>query len=71
MIKQLAMLNMGLVLMPEEMVSQELLQGLLQRVLPNWQGTPVPIYAITETRLLPAKTRCFIQFMQEKLSRRG
>lgn len=70
MIKQLAILNMGLVLLPQEMVNDELNIGALQRVLPEWQGTPVPIYAITETRLLPAKTRCFIDFIQKKLEQR-
>ena len=67
MIKQLIVLNMGLGLLPQEMITDELAQGTLQRILPDWQSSPVPIYAITETRLLPAKTRCFINFIQSKL----
>ncbi len=67
MIKQLIVLNMGLGLLPQEMITDELAQGTLQRILPDWQSSPVPIYAITETRLLPAKTRCFINFIQNKL----
>ncbi|SMY15403.1 LysR family transcriptional regulator [Photobacterium aquimaris] len=67
MIKQLAILNMGLILMPKEIVAQELEQGKLTHVLPDWKSAAVPIYAITETRLLPAKTRCFIDFLQQQL----
>ena len=61
---------MGLGLLPQEMITDELAQGTLQRVLPEWQGAPVPIYAITETRLLHAKTRCFINFIQQQLKHR-
>jgi DNA-binding transcriptional LysR family regulator len=37
-------------------------------VLPQWEATPVPVYALTETRLLPAKTQRFIDFLREHLS---
>ncbi|WP_305404142.1 LysR family transcriptional regulator [Photobacterium leiognathi] len=70
MIKQLTLLNMGLGLLPQEMITDELAQGTLKRILPEWQGAPVPIYTITETRLLPAKTRCFINFIQQQLEQR-
>ena len=56
------------VLKPNEaMVADELASGRLQRVLPLWQGEPVPVYVITETRLLPAKTQRFIEFLRERL----
>ena len=32
-------------------------------------ATPIPVYAITETRLLPAKTQRFIEFLRESLGR--
>ncbi|EAR54938.1 probable transcription regulator protein [Photobacterium sp. SKA34] len=67
MIKQLTELNKGLGLLPQEMITDELAQGALQRILPDWQSSPMPIYAITETRLLSAKARCFINFIQNKL----
>lgn len=31
------------------------------------QGPPIPVYAMTETRLLPAKTQRFIEFLRERL----
>ncbi|MBN3751541.1 LysR family transcriptional regulator [Paraburkholderia sp. Tr-20389] len=68
MIRRLATLDMGIVLMPEEVVAGDLASGALRRIMPRWHGTAVPIYAITETRLLPAKTQRFIEFLQERLT---
>lgn len=67
MIRRLAVLDMGIVLMPEEIVADELASGKLCRILPEWHGAPRLVYAITETRLLPAKTRRFIEFLRERL----
>jgi hypothetical protein len=35
--------------------------------MPDWHGAPVPVCALTETRLLPAKTQRFIEFLRERL----
>lgn len=40
----------------------------LQRVLPEWHAGPYPVYAVTESRLLPAKTRIFIEFLMQRLN---
>lgn len=69
MIRRLATLDMGVVLMPEEIVADELASGKLRRILPGWHGKPMSVYAITETRLLPAKTQRFIEFLRERLAR--
>ena len=69
MIRRLATLDMGIVLLPEEIVADEVASGALRRILPRWHGTPTPVYAITETRLLPAKTQRFIEFLRERLAR--
>ncbi|MGQ5288531.1 LysR substrate-binding domain-containing protein [Pectobacterium actinidiae] len=68
MIRRLATLDMGIVLMPEEIAAGDVARGLLRRVLPQWWGNPFPVYAITETRLLPAKTQRFIEFLRERLN---
>jgi DNA-binding transcriptional LysR family regulator len=70
MIRRLATLDMGIILMPEEIVADDLTGGRLRRVLPQWHGAPTPVYAITETRLLPAKTQRFIEFLRERLAQR-
>lgn len=69
MIRRLATLDQGIVLMPEEVVADELAGGRLRRIMPSWQGTPMPVYAMTETRLVPAKTARFIEFLRERLAR--
>jgi DNA-binding transcriptional LysR family regulator len=69
MMRRLAALDMGVVLMPEALVADDVATGRLQRVLPLWEGSAIPVYAMTETRLLPAKTQKFIEFMKERLSK--
>ncbi|XHH29240.1 LysR substrate-binding domain-containing protein [Xanthomonas euroxanthea] len=69
MIRRLATMGMGIVLMPEEIAADDLAHDRLRRLLPQWQGSPTPVYAITETRLLPAKTQRFIEFLRERLAR--
>ncbi|MDR2870958.1 MAG: substrate binding domain-containing protein, partial [Xanthomonadaceae bacterium] len=69
MMRRLATLDMGLILMPEEIVADELVSGKLRRIMPHWHGVPMPVYAVTETRLLPARTQRFIEFLRERLER--
>jgi DNA-binding transcriptional LysR family regulator len=69
MIRRLATLDQGILLMPVEVVAEDLASGRLRAILPDWQGTPVSVYALTETRLLPAKTQHFIEFLRERLAR--
>lgn len=69
MIRGLAVLGQGIAMMPEQFAADQLANGKLIRVLPEWQGAPIPVYAITETRLLPAKTQRFIEFIRERLKR--
>lgn len=67
MVRKLATLDMGIILMPEEIVADELKNGTLTRILPEWYGAAQPIYAMTETRLIPIKTQRFIEFLRERL----
>lgn len=48
-------------------VQADLASGRLLRILPEWHAGPYPVYAVTESRLLPAKTRIFIEFLMERL----
>lgn len=67
MIRRLAALDMGIAFLPERVVYDDLAQGRLRRILSDWQGPSVAVYAVTETRLLPAKTQRFIEFLQDRL----
>jgi DNA-binding transcriptional LysR family regulator len=67
LLRRLATLDLGIALLPDIVAAEDLAAGRLQRVLPDWQGPPTPVYAMTETRLLPAKTQRFIEFLRERL----
>nr|WP_312989115.1 LysR family transcriptional regulator [Comamonas koreensis] len=69
MFRRLATLDQGLILLPKAVVADDVASGALQQVLSDWQGREQPVYALTETRLLPAKTQRFIAFVQEHLSK--
>ncbi|RWL04947.1 MAG: LysR family transcriptional regulator, partial [Mesorhizobium sp.] len=67
MIRALAVNHQGIALLAEKIVAEDLASGRLRRVLPEWQGSPVSIHAVTETRLIPAKTQRFIEFLSSRL----
>jgi DNA-binding transcriptional LysR family regulator len=67
MISALAVNHQGIGLLPEKIVAEDLASSRLRRILSDWQGSAVSIYAVTETRLIPAKTQRFIEFLSTKL----
>lgn len=71
MLRRLAILHLGVILLPEGVATEDLAAGRLRPVLTEWYGNPTAVYAITETRLLPAKTLRFVEFLQEKLGQRA
>ena len=71
MFRRLATLDLGIIMLPEEIVADDIAAGRLRRILRDWEGIETPVYALTETRLLPAKTQRFIEFLQEHLSNKS
>lgn len=69
MLRRLALLGQGIAMLVDEMIGEDLAQGRLQRVLPGWRAEALPVYAITETRLVPAKVRVLIDFLSEQFNR--
>lgn len=65
---RLAVEGLGITLLPTAVAQQAVKQGRLQHILPQWQSQTFPCYALTTTRLTPAKTKIFIDFLKEKLS---
>ena len=63
-------MDLGIVMVPAEIVANDLKQGRLLRILPDWEGASTPVYAMTETRLLPAKTQRFIEFLRARLDKK-
>ena len=66
---QLSLLGQGIAMLVDEMIEADLASGRLQRVLPHWRAQPLPVYAITETRLVPAKVRVLIDFLTDQFNR--
>lgn len=67
LIRRLAALDQGIAVLPSEIVADDVALGRLRRVLTDWEAPAIPVYAMTETRLLPAKTQRFIEFLRERL----
>ncbi len=67
MLRRMATLDLGVVVLVDALADEDVAAGRLKQVLPGWQAPPVPVYAMTETRLLPAKTLRFIEFLKERL----
>lgn len=65
--RSLAILGVGIAALDTELTREDVAAGRLRRVLPGWSLSPVQVHAITESRLLPARTRLFIDFMKERL----
>ena len=69
MLRRLLALGVGIGALTERGSSTDIQNGRLVRVLPDWHAGPLPVYAVTATRLLPAKTRIFIEFLVDYMTR--
>lgn len=67
MLRQLALAGLGIMMNAESWAAEDVAAGSLVRVLPGWAPPRARAYALTETRLLPAKVRVFIDFLTERM----
>jgi DNA-binding transcriptional LysR family regulator len=65
--QRFALEGLGIAALADPLCVESVATGRLVRVLPLWQLAPLPFSALTTARLLPAKTRAFIDFLAEKL----
>ena len=68
MMRRLAQMGVGIAMLPEPIVQEDIQNGTLVRILSEFEAEPVTIFALTETRLIPAKTQVFIEFLQRKIN---
>jgi DNA-binding transcriptional LysR family regulator len=66
--RELAVLGLGVTVLHEPMVTGDIKAGRLTRVLPAWCAQETPVYALTPSRLLPAKTRLFLDMLTKRVS---
>ncbi len=71
MIQRLALLGMGIAMLGEGVTAADVAAGRLQQVLPGWAPPEIPVYAVTASRLIPAKARLFIEFLAQRLQTRS
>jgi DNA-binding transcriptional LysR family regulator len=67
MVLRLAVVGLGIAAADEVMASTPVATGELVSILPDWNIRPVPIYAVTATKVYPVKTRLFLDFVQAAL----
>lgn len=67
--RELAVSGMGIVALADVLVAAEVAQGKLRRVLPHWSLPTLTVWCVTPgRRLLPAKTRAFMDLLQRVLA---
>ena len=69
-VMEVAVLGLGIAIAPFWQVQPHVKRKSLELVLVRYEPPPIPVYAVwTATRVLPAKTRMFIDFMSKRLRR--
>lgn len=59
--------DVGIVIMPLTCPANPVNSTPLVRILPEWEFGPIPLVASFPSRLMPAKTRAFIEFLSTRL----
>lgn len=62
-IREAVRAGVGLAVLPDWLIREDLLSGRLVRVLPQWNAKDLPVHVVyAGHRLLPARVRAFIDF---------
>jgi hypothetical protein len=67
LLRQTAALGGGIVPLSPEQGMGGASDRPLVRVLPEWTFSPIPLLALFPSRLIPAKTRVFLEFLPRKM----
>ena len=68
MVKRLAIMGQGVAMLADAIATEDVAEGRLARVLPDWSAGSLPVYALTESRMLPVRVQKFVEFLKERLS---
>jgi DNA-binding transcriptional LysR family regulator len=66
--RALALQGVGLIVLDDVLAMDDVRLGRLARVLPGWSLSPAQVHAVTETRLLPARARLFIDLLKARFA---
>ena len=67
LLRLLAERGMGIAALTPDLVRDALASGRLVRVLPQWAMAPLPIHAVTASRLQPASVKVLVAFLADRL----
>lgn len=66
--REIAVQSQGIVLQPDFLIGEDIDQGRLVQIMPDWQAATLGIYAVYPSRrYLPAKVRLLIEFLADRL----
>jgi DNA-binding transcriptional LysR family regulator len=68
MLRRMTKLGLGISMLDELLVVDDLESGTLRRLLPEWSLPMVPVCAVTTSSMLPAKTRLFIECLRDHIA---
>ena len=67
LMRMLAERGLGIGVLTPDLARDALASGRLVRVLPQWAMTPLPLNAVTASRLQPASAKAFVAFLADRL----
>ena len=67
LMRVLAERGMGIAVLDPSLVREQLAQGRLQQVLPEWAAPRLPMHALMSSRMQPASVRALIDFLVARL----
>ncbi|MEN9419417.1 MAG: hypothetical protein RI988_3037 [Pseudomonadota bacterium] len=69
MVRQLVLLGAGIGALDQLIVREDVAQGRLIPVLPNWVMAPSPVHLLTVSRFAPARVRLFGDLLAQRMGR--
>jgi DNA-binding transcriptional LysR family regulator len=66
--RALALQGVGLTVLDDVLALNDVRLGRLVPVFPGWSLSPAQVHAVTETRLLPARARLFIDLLKARFA---
>jgi DNA-binding transcriptional LysR family regulator len=68
LLRRCAIAGMGICALPSSLVADDLKEGRLERVLSDWQGPTLTLWALWPSRrFVPAKVRAFVDYLIEQI----
>ena len=71
LLHQLALAGQGIIQSAKAWAQPALEAGQLVHLLPQWAPPTVEVFALTTTRLLPARVRLFLDFLVDRMDPQG